>query len=267
MLRQRPTRTARKLNPVGRAAITVLLASTALLGQPKPASSTLPPGLEFPAIMRQNVVAGKTPVGAKVQAKLTVATLVNGVVIPEEAILSGEVIESAAKSATEPSRLAIRMDSAQWKGGSVQLKVYLTAWYYPLAALTARDLSGDPMDGVHGSIGWNDAAAHPEQRAQATQPFPNPDRDDDRGANPAPGAPRSSISKHRVLMKNVESTLGDNDHDRDDHKDKDKDKDSEQGRPVTLTSTHFNIKLDRTTTYVFATSDLAAGQVSIESKP
>jgi len=42
-------------------------------------------GLEFPVIMRQNVAAGKTPVGTKVQAKLVVATLVDGVVVPQDA--------------------------------------------------------------------------------------------------------------------------------------------------------------------------------------
>ncbi len=48
--------------------------------------------------MRQNVVAGKTPVGTKVEAKLTIATLVKGTVIPEGAVFSGEVVDSVAKS-------------------------------------------------------------------------------------------------------------------------------------------------------------------------
>ena len=93
--------------------------------------------------MRQNVEAGKTLVGTKIQAKLDVATLVNGVVVPEGAILSGEVIESAAKSGAEPSRLAIRMDSAQWKNGSVPAavtfasKVYLTVVVLPGGAATS----------------------------------------------------------------------------------------------------------------------------------
>src|SRR5277367_4444886 len=49
---------------------------------------------EFPVTMRQNVKAGKTPVGTKVEAKLTTATLVKGAVIPAGAIFSGEVVES-----------------------------------------------------------------------------------------------------------------------------------------------------------------------------
>ena len=102
--------------------------SAILLGQQHPASG--PSGVrEFPVILEQSVVAGKTPVGTKIQAKLEVATFVDGTVIPRSAIFSGEVLESVAKTKTAPSRLAIRMDSVQWKNGSASLKVYSTAWY------------------------------------------------------------------------------------------------------------------------------------------
>ena len=114
---------------VGHVALTVVLGSAALLSQRAPAPSSSPAGLEFPVIMRQNVAAGTTPIGTKVQAKLLVATLVDGVVVPRGAILSGEVTESVKKSKTDPSRLAIRMDSAQWKNGAAPIKVYLTAWF------------------------------------------------------------------------------------------------------------------------------------------
>ena len=73
---------------------------------------------EFPVTLRQNVVAGKTQVGTKVEAKLTIATLVSGTVIPEGAVFAGKVVESSAQSASDPSRLAIRMDSVQWKNES-----------------------------------------------------------------------------------------------------------------------------------------------------
>jgi hypothetical protein len=109
----------------GRAVLSVILGSAALLsrqtvsgptpGQQAPIAHSSAGAREFPVIMRQNITAGSTPVGAKIQAKLAVATLVDGVVVPRDAILSGEVTESVAKSATDPSRLAIRMDSAQWK--------------------------------------------------------------------------------------------------------------------------------------------------------
>ena len=75
--------------------------------------------------MRQNVAAGTTSVGTKVQAKLAVATLVDGMVVPRDAVLSGEVTESVAKSATDPSRLAVRMDSAQWKKGPAPIVLSL----------------------------------------------------------------------------------------------------------------------------------------------
>src|SRR6267142_2286975 len=151
-----------KTRAVGRVVLTVVLGCAALFGQqtfgqqmpgqPTPAASGSSEALEFPVIMRQNVVAGTTPVGTKVQAKLAVATLVDGVVVPRDAVLSGEVTESVAKSATDPSRLAIRMDSAQWKKGSAPIvlplasKVYLTAWYYPVAAMTSQDLSDESPD-------------------------------------------------------------------------------------------------------------------------
>ena len=153
-----------KTRAVGRVLLTVVLGCAALLGQqtfsqptpgqPTPAASGSSGALEFPVIMRQNVVAGTTPVGTKVQAKLAVATLVDGVVVPRDAVLSGEVTESVAKSATDPSRLGIRMDSAQWKKGSAPIvlslasKLYLTAWYYPVAEMRAPDLSDESPDGT-----------------------------------------------------------------------------------------------------------------------
>jgi len=232
---------------LGHAVLTVVLGSTlllshVLLSQTTPAARSLPAGLEFPVNMRQKVAAGKTAVGTKVQAKLTVATLVGGVVVPQHAILSGEVTESAAKSATNPSRLSIRMDSAQWTNGSAPIKVYLTAWYYPVATpadqyrrMMPGDLSSGPPDDANGSVRpskrWNGPGNSPDPRKPTSPPFPGSDT----GA-----APASDNSKHHVLMKNIESTRnGDG--------------------AVTLTSKRFNIKLDKQTTYVLATADLARG--------
>jgi hypothetical protein len=228
----------------GQAVLTVALSPALSLSQPTPAPPSSAAGLEFPVIMRQNVAAGTTPVGTRVEAKLAVATLVNGVVVPQDAILSGEVTESMAKSASGPSRLAICMDSAQWKSGSapkvLQLtkKVYLTAWYYPAATLTNQDLSsGLPEAGSHSKV-WNGAGVYPGQRNPASPPLPGSDTGTD--TLPAPPPSASDTSKHRVLMKNVESTRnGDG--------------------VVTLTSKRSNIKLDKTTTYVVAASDVAIG--------
>jgi hypothetical protein len=236
-----------KTRVIRHAVLTIVLGSATALsqqttGQPTSAAHSSSGALEFPVIMRQNVAAGTTPVGTKVQAKLAVATLVDGVVVPRDAVLSGEVTESVAKSTTDPSRLAIRMDSAQWKKGSAPIvlslasKLYLTAWYYPVAEMRAPDLSDESPDGTPQS--WkrrNRPPTFPDPNAPASEPFPG------RGAGTDPGSlppsPASIISKHRALMKNVESTRN-------------------SDGAVSLTSKSFNIKIDKLTTYVLATGDL-----------
>jgi hypothetical protein len=237
---------------VRRAISTVVLVCAVLLGQPTISQQTpsqptpAAPGpsgaREFPVVMRQNVAAGTTPVGTKVQAKLAVATLVDGVVVPRDAVFSGEVTESVAKSATDPSRLAIRMDSAQWKKGSTPIvlslasKVYLTAWYYPVAETRTQDLSDEsPDDGPQSWKHRNRLPTFPDPNAPASQPFPGRGAGTDPGSSPP--SPGSNISKHRALMKNVESTR------------------TSDGA-VTLTSKSFNIKIDKLTTYVLAAGDL-----------
>src|SRR5260370_1614584 len=226
---------------------TVVLGCATLLGQQtpaqhEPAGSSSSGALEFPVVMRQNVAAGTTPVGTKVQAKLSVATLVDGVARPRDASFSGAVTESVAKSATDPSRLAIRMDSAQWKKGSAPIvlslapKVYLTAWYYPVAETRAQDLSDESLDDTPQSRKHrNPTPTFPDPNGSASEPFPV------HGACTHPGSlptsPASYISTHSALMKNVESTRA-------------------SDGAVTLTSKSFNIKIDKLTTYVLATGDL-----------
>jgi hypothetical protein len=215
----------------------VAFGCTALIGQQvstKQLSSST--GIEFPVVMRQSVDAGKTLVGTKVQAKLVAATLLNGVVVPRDAVLSGEVTESVAKSKTDPSRLAVRMDTAQWKNGSATLKLYLTAWYYPGVEMTNQDISYEPADAANSKQKWNGMGTYPDPNNPVSLgKFPGRDS----GADPGPGSatPSSSISKHRVLMKYIESTRG-------------------SDGTITLTSEHSTIKLDRLTTYVLATGDL-----------
>ncbi len=217
------------------AALTIVLASAALLRQQTPAAPSSSLGLELPVIMRQNVAAGKTPVGTKVQANLVVATLVNSVVIPRDALLSGEVTESVAKSKTDPSHLAIRMDSAQWKNGSAPIKLYLTAWYYPPEPMPAQSLSYQPADEANSIKNWNGMGQYPDKRDPSSTPrFPGPDTGKD---SPTLPSPSTITSKHRVLMKNVDSTRAND-------------------GAVTLTSSRSNIKIDKLTTYVLAPSDL-----------
>jgi hypothetical protein len=214
--------------------------STAFLGQQSPSalgqqnpSSPLPPiAREFPVVMQQSVAAGKTPVGTRIQAKLGVATLVNGTVVPRNAVFSGEVTESVAKTKTDPCRLSIRMDSVQWKDGSASLKVFLTAWYYPLREQAGQDLQYGPTQPANRT--WNGEGQYPDPNSKVYKPFPGSDSGK---GGAVPDTPSSSLSNHRVLMKDVESASG-----------------TDGG--VALVSKRTNIKLDKLTTYVLAAGDL-----------
>lgn len=183
--------------------------------------------------MRQKVVAGTTPVGAKVEATLTIATLVGGKVIPEGATFSGEVVQSSAKSARDPCRLAIRINSVRWKDQSFELKAYLTAWYYPIRITAAGDSTDDRPTGVHGEIGAQTGG--PRSSVPYSRPLPpgaTPDGSD------IPPAPTSTVSDHRVMMKDVDAVHLDD-------------------GSLALTSARVNIKLGKSTTYVLATGDLS----------
>jgi hypothetical protein len=211
----------------------LVLCSITLLAQQTPAAPFPSGTREFPVIMEQNVTAGNTPVGTKVRAKLTVATLVDGAVVPRNAVFGGEVIESVAKSATDASRLAIRMDSVQWKKGSAPIKVYLTAWFYPSMNVPGGDLQYGPPQSP--SKTWNGAGAYPDPNSPAYKPFPR--GDSDTRSNTVPDTAASVTSNHRVVMKNVESARN-------------------SDGAIAITSSHSNIKLDKLTTYVLATVDL-----------
>jgi hypothetical protein len=106
--------------------------------------------LELPVILRQKVVAGVTPVGSMVEAKLQIATLISGTVVPQGAILSGHLEQSAKKSGDAPSRVKIKFDSAKWKKGTAPLEVYFTGCFYPVLTSADRDRSAN--DAGYGSI-------------------------------------------------------------------------------------------------------------------
>ena len=199
----------------------------------RPAAAAVVGALVFPVLLEQPVTAGKTSVGTAVQAKLVAATLVNGVVVPKNAVFSGVVTESVEKNKTEPSHLAIRMDSVQWKGGSTSIKVYLTSWYYPsVDEEAAQNLQYGPTQSANAT--WNGQGQYPSQNSKIYQPFPG--RDSGQGSA-VPDTPLSVTSNHRMVMKNVESSV-----DRD--------------GAIALASKHSNLKLDRLTTYVFSNADL-----------
>lgn len=220
---------------VGGVLSSLLLNCAAVLGQQKAAGPSSPGVREFPVNMQQNVTAGGTPVGTKVKAKLTVATLVDGVVIPRNAAFSGEVIESVAKSASGPSRLAIRMDSVEWKKGSAPIKAYLTGWYYPTKMDEGQKLAYGPPNESVTSKTWNGAGTYPDPSNSASQSFPG--HGSDRGADSGPTAPLAVTSDHRVMMKNVESSRNND-------------------GSVVITCTRSNIKLDKSTAYVLASGEL-----------
>lgn len=242
----------RKYKPIWLAMCTIVLSSAVLLGQvsttqKESGNNASPPGVmgtsgtsgcvacELPIILRQNIEAGKTAVGTEVKARLVMATMVTGKVIPRDATISGEVIESLARSGNSPSRLAIRMDSAQWKNGSAKFKLYLTAWYYPPAPMVAPDLSyGPPGDrrnwgGVDPTVDTTDPP-NPAQKLSTHE---------DNGVNA--GAPASVISTKRVPMKNVKS-------------------ESRADGSLVLVSSRSNIKLNKVTTYSLAMSELLPGK-------
>jgi hypothetical protein len=189
---------------------------------------------EFPVFLEQNLTAGKTKVGSKVTAKLEVATLMNGTVIPRYATFTGEVIESTAKTATEPSRLAIRMNSVQWKKGSTPIQVYLTPWYYPTVDEMGQDLRYGPQQSAKGT--WNGQGQYPDSNSKVYRPFPGSDSQKDNGGG-APDTPAATASNRRVLMKNVECVHSD-------------------AGTIAIVSKTANLKLDKLTNYVLATGDL-----------
>ena len=184
---------------------------------------------EFPVTLRQNIVAGKTPVGEKVEANLTLATLVDGKVIPEGATFSGEVVASIARTEDQPSRLAIRMNSVRWKKGSVPVIAYVTNWYYPVELITEGP---HPDRGIHGDIDIQAGGSRPIP--PASQPTP---RRVDGAETGGSSSPASKLSDHRVLMKDVDSATADD-------------------GTITISSTRSNLKLDKSTTYVLATGNL-----------
>jgi hypothetical protein len=211
-----------------------IFCSAIALAQQRPNFSNSSPVQEFPIVMQQSVVSGKTAVGTKIQAKLSVATLVDGAVIPRNAVFSGEVIESAAKTASAPSRLAIRMDTVHWKGLSTAIKVYLTSWYYPTKDEAGQNLQYGPTQPA--SRTWNGAGAYPDPNSKSYKPFPGSDPDSDK-AGAVPDTPSSILSNRRILMKDIQS---------------------ERNREgvITIVSYRSNIKLDRLTTYVLSAGDL-----------
>jgi hypothetical protein len=189
---------------------------------PAPAAATSPTAvIDWPVTFTQNITAGINAVGTKVQAKLLIATLAGDKVVPEGAIFSGEIIESQAKSSTEPSRLAIRMDTIQWKdAGLFPVKLYLTHWYHPFKSTLNQQ--GPATEYPQGKIGLR--APSPDQRPGVIL------------NNPESGVGSLVSPQPRPIAK-VEAVSGND-------------------GAIVLTSLKSNIKLDKAITYVLADKDL-----------
>ena len=99
--------------------------------QTNPTTGSMIGGQEFPVVFQSSVTAGKTPVGTTIQAKLSMATLLNGIVVPQNAEFSGEIVVSQARTKNQASRLSLRMNSVSWKNGSARVKVFLSEWFSP----------------------------------------------------------------------------------------------------------------------------------------
>lgn len=198
-----------------------------LKAQQKPETAIPGSMQEFPVILQQSLTAGKTAIGTKIQAKLSIATLLNGVVFPRNSVFSGEVLQSLAKTKSEPSRISIRMDSVRWKDKSASVRLYLTSWYYPSIAESGQNLHYGPPEPPQRT--WNGAGAYPDANSPAYKPFP-----DSSDKSPSvPNTPSSKTSERRAVLKDVDTQRG-----------------SDGG--IVLVSSHTNLKLDRFTSYVLA---------------
>jgi hypothetical protein len=195
---------------------------TAPASTPTALSKGASAALEWPVTFQQTVTAGMNAVGTKAQAKLLIATQFNGTVVPAGAVLSGEVVESQAKSATTPSRLAIRMNRVQWKDvGPFEVKLYLTHWYHPFRPIAREEGPAQPYE--HGEIGLR--AAYPQEQ---------PGRILQEAVSDSGGL----VSPKLLAIKNVEAT-------------------SCNDGTVVLTSNKSNIKLDKGIIYVLGVNDLS----------
>src|SRR4051812_12677615 len=201
--------------------------TAAAFAQQTPASSR-PVLREFPVILQQNLETGKTPVGAKVQAKLAAATQFNGTIIPTNAVLTIVVAESVAKSAKDEARLEIRMDTATWNGGWSPLKAYLMPLYFPLTTQGGQSLP----NGAAASSAGDEADQRTNSQSPMQRQFPGSNSETAQAA--IPDIP--TISTRPVRMKNVELVPA-----------------SDGG--IALVSEHANIKLYKLTTYVFAADE------------
>src|ERR1051325_4422958 len=201
---------------------------TASIGQQSQSSSSSVLR-QFPVVLQQNVDAGKTPVGTKVQAKLAVATTFHGILIPQNAVVSGVIFQSVAKDAKAPSRLGIRMENAKWKDESTcMMRAYLMPLYYAMIAQSPQAMpNGSPDPGDSRTLSGPAESSSP----MMNQPFPD---NSEASREAIPNIP--VLSSRPFSMKDVEMEPVDD-------------------GGIALVSQHSNIKLHKMTTYILAAID------------
>ena len=226
-----------------RVAVVLLASCGSLLAQNSKPVSSPQPSVELPASLQTKVVAGSTPVGSEVRVKLTIATLMDGVVIPQDAVISGHVEQSVAKTTDAPSLLKIKFDSARWKKGNAQVTLYLAGCYYPVEF---QSPANDPS-GIHGQIGTTMGSASESTPGRTTGGMPNSGMPNggmsgtmdasrlDTYPDQRPGTVFSEVSKHWVRIENVDTVV------------------TPDGS-LQITSQQRNLKLDKGTIYLLRNS-------------
>ena len=224
-------RAAIRLKSGGSLVYAVLVVLGSVCGAAQQAGSPPPQRLErleLPAVMQQKIIAGITPAGTAIRAKLSIATLVKGKVLPSGAVLSGHLEESAKRNGNTPSRLKIKFDTAQWKNGTTTLELYFTGCYYPFEITPEQDPASAIPDGLHGSLTMGQVTSSPSHAtpsALGQNPLPN-----DYGTNPGElGGPH--VSSRWVREEGTEIM-------------------AEPDGSVVVTSAKRNLKLDKGTTYL-----------------
>ena len=207
----------------------VLIAALALptVAQKQPSSATPSPRLELPAHLLNKIEAGKTPVGTPVQAKLMMATLVRGQVVPENSVLSGMIEESTVKTKETPSRLRIHITSAKWQTGETKLDAYITSMYHPFWSQSSSRVRNQPLGLQSPDAYNNDENVERQQRHEELERAAARSQD----TSKAPG-PDVGVSSHRYPLP--DATVA-----------------TDADGSTSIVSARHNLKLDTKTIYVF----------------
>ena len=109
--------------------LSVLFSAIAIFAEdpnPTTATSPVPDNLSIPARLSKTIDTGKCKAGDKVELKTLEPVLIgNGVVMPENAKLSGKIVAAASRQDDKPSWLLLVVDRAEWKEHSLPLRAFI----------------------------------------------------------------------------------------------------------------------------------------------